>query len=82
MSGHWQYQQRHIQSSLVSLPRCYPGSVAEGEKSTILYESLRMVYRQRQNVWDKSLIAIKWLLHKKEYEFILQKEPFSSIVYS
>ena len=41
-----------------------------------------MVYRQRQNVWDKSLIAIKWLLHKKEYEFILQKEPFSSIVYS
>ena len=29
---------------------CYPGSIAEGKKSKILYESLRMVYRQRQNV--------------------------------
>ena len=26
------YQQRHIQSPLVSLPSCYPGSIAEGKK--------------------------------------------------
>ena len=37
-----------------------------------------MVYRQRQNVWDKSLIAINDEFFIREYGFILQKEPFSS----